>query len=160
MRELVAKPRRRTMSLGAAAAAAGLDALFLLGPHAEAVRAGAETAGLDGARIVVATTHAELASHLRAYCRPGDLLLLKGSRGAAMEEVLRNLAADARTETTPVMLYLLLYPLHLAYPPLNVFRYITFRTLLAGLTALFALSPPSGRPSSAPRRAPDRPVDP
>ena len=34
------------------------------------------------------------------------------------------------------MLYLLLYPLHLAYPPLNVFRYITFRTLLAGLTAL------------------------
>jgi len=34
------------------------------------------------------------------------------------------------------MLYLLLYPLHVAYPPLNVFRYITFRTLLAGLTAL------------------------
>jgi phospho-N-acetylmuramoyl-pentapeptide-transferase len=34
------------------------------------------------------------------------------------------------------MLYLLLYPLHLAYPPLNVFKYITFRTLLAGLTAL------------------------
>ena len=72
-----------------------------LGPHAEAVRAGAETAGLDRARIVVATTHAELASHLRAYCRSGDLLLLKGSRGAAMEEVLRHLAADSRTETTP-----------------------------------------------------------
>jgi phospho-N-acetylmuramoyl-pentapeptide-transferase len=34
------------------------------------------------------------------------------------------------------MLYLLLYPLHAAYPPLNVFKYITFRTLLAGLTAL------------------------
>jgi phospho-N-acetylmuramoyl-pentapeptide-transferase len=34
------------------------------------------------------------------------------------------------------MLYLLLYPLHVAYAPLNVFRYITFRTLLAGLTAL------------------------
>ena len=34
------------------------------------------------------------------------------------------------------MLYLLLYPLHVVYPPLNVFRYITFRTLLAGLTAL------------------------
>ena len=34
------------------------------------------------------------------------------------------------------MLYLLLHPLHTAYPPLNVFRYITFRTLLAGLTAL------------------------
>src|SRR5207245_1772948 len=35
-----------------------------------------------------------------------------------------------------VMLYLLLYPLHTTFPPLNVFRYITFRTLLAGLTAL------------------------
>jgi phospho-N-acetylmuramoyl-pentapeptide-transferase len=34
------------------------------------------------------------------------------------------------------MLYLLLYPLHASYPPLNVFKYITFRTLLAGLTAL------------------------
>ncbi len=34
------------------------------------------------------------------------------------------------------MLYALLYPLHLNYAPLNVFRYITFRTLLAGLTAL------------------------
>ena len=34
------------------------------------------------------------------------------------------------------MLYLLLYPLRVSYPPLNVFKYITFRTLLAGLTAL------------------------
>src|SRR5262245_19233844 len=34
------------------------------------------------------------------------------------------------------MLYLLLYPLHAVYPPLNVFKYITFRTLLAALTAL------------------------
>src|SRR5262245_59589544 len=34
------------------------------------------------------------------------------------------------------MLYLLLYPLHVVYAPLNVFKYITFRTLLAGLTAL------------------------
>jgi len=34
------------------------------------------------------------------------------------------------------MLYLLLYPLHAEVVPLNVFRYITFRTLVAGLTAL------------------------
>jgi phospho-N-acetylmuramoyl-pentapeptide-transferase len=34
------------------------------------------------------------------------------------------------------MLYLLLYPLHVEVAPLNVFRYITFRTLLAGLTSL------------------------
>lgn len=34
------------------------------------------------------------------------------------------------------MLYQLLYPLHTVYSAFNVFRYITFRTLLAGLTAL------------------------
>ena len=34
------------------------------------------------------------------------------------------------------MLYQILYPLHRAYSALNVFRYISFRTLLAGLTAL------------------------
>ncbi|HEY8514222.1 MAG TPA: phospho-N-acetylmuramoyl-pentapeptide-transferase [Candidatus Binatia bacterium] len=34
------------------------------------------------------------------------------------------------------MLYQLLYPLHTTYSGFNVFRYITFRTLLAGLTAL------------------------
>jgi phospho-N-acetylmuramoyl-pentapeptide-transferase len=34
------------------------------------------------------------------------------------------------------MLYLLLYPLHTTWAPLNVFKYITFRTLVAGLTSL------------------------
>jgi len=42
------------------------------------------------------------------------------------------------------MLYHLLYPLHTTYGAFNVFRYITFRTLLAALTALtisFVLGP-------------------
>src|SRR5258708_3395064 len=34
------------------------------------------------------------------------------------------------------MLYLLLYPLHTRFPVLNVLRYQTFRSVLAGLTAL------------------------
>ena len=34
------------------------------------------------------------------------------------------------------MLYQLLYPLHRTYSALNVFRYISFRTLVASLTAL------------------------
>ena len=34
------------------------------------------------------------------------------------------------------MLYQLLYALHVNYSIFNVFRYITFRTLLAGLTSL------------------------
>ncbi|HJQ85478.1 MAG TPA: phospho-N-acetylmuramoyl-pentapeptide-transferase [Candidatus Binatia bacterium] len=50
------------------------------------------------------------------------------------------------------MLYLLLYPLHATYAPLNVFKYITFRTLLAGITALtlsLLLGPPLIRRLSA-----------
>jgi phospho-N-acetylmuramoyl-pentapeptide-transferase len=42
------------------------------------------------------------------------------------------------------MLYLFLYPLHTTYSGLNVFKYITFRTALAALTALtvsFVLGP-------------------
>jgi UDP-N-acetylmuramyl pentapeptide synthase len=42
-------------------------------------------------RIVVASSHADLGARLRGACRSGDLLLLKGSRGSAMEEVLRHL---------------------------------------------------------------------
>ena len=91
MRELGAASAAAHRDLGTAAAEACLDALFLLGEHAGQVRAGAETAGLPADRIVVASTHAELAERLLAYCRPGDVVLLKGSRGAAMEEVLRHL---------------------------------------------------------------------
>jgi phospho-N-acetylmuramoyl-pentapeptide-transferase len=35
------------------------------------------------------------------------------------------------------MLYHLLYPLHTVFSVFNVFRYITFRTIYAALTAFF-----------------------
>ena len=101
MRELGDEAPRAHRELGAAAAAARLDALFLLGPHAGEVRAGAEAAGLPAERITIAASHDELAARLAAYCRAGDLVLLKGSRGAAMEEVLRRLTADASGERRP-----------------------------------------------------------
>ena len=97
MRELGAEAPRAHREVGAAAAAAQLDALFLLGELATEVRSGAEAAGMPAERIVVARNHQDLAARLRADLRPGDLLLLKGSRGAAMEEVLRQLVgAEAR----------------------------------------------------------------
>jgi UDP-N-acetylmuramyl pentapeptide synthase len=52
-------------------------------------------------RIAVAASHEDLAARLRAYCRAGDLLLLKGSRGAAMEEVLRHLKDRPGRECAP-----------------------------------------------------------
>lgn len=97
MRELGAEAEAAHEALGTAAAQARLDALYLLGPHAGRVRAGAEAAGMAADRIVVAVDHEDLAARLRAACRPGDLLLLKGSRGAALETVLRHLAAESPT---------------------------------------------------------------
>jgi UDP-N-acetylmuramoyl-tripeptide--D-alanyl-D-alanine ligase len=94
MRELGAETARAHRELGGPAAGVGLDALFLLGAHAGEVRAGAEAAGMPAERVVVATSHDELAARLQRFCRPGDLVLLKGSRGAAMEEVLRHLGTE------------------------------------------------------------------
>jgi UDP-N-acetylmuramoyl-tripeptide--D-alanyl-D-alanine ligase len=101
MRELGDEAARAHRALGVQAAGAGLDGLFLLGTHAAEVQAGAQGAGLARERIIVSTSHEELGAQLRAFLRPGDLLLLKGSRGAAMEEVLRHLAAEPARETSP-----------------------------------------------------------
>ncbi|MGH7893365.1 MAG: UDP-N-acetylmuramoyl-tripeptide--D-alanyl-D-alanine ligase [Candidatus Binatia bacterium] len=78
--------------LGGRAAAAGLDALLLLGTHARLVREGALAAGMPADRVAIAASHDALAHELAAILRPGDLLLLKGSRGAALERVLQALA--------------------------------------------------------------------
>jgi UDP-N-acetylmuramoyl-tripeptide--D-alanyl-D-alanine ligase len=101
MRELGAGSAAAHRELGATAAGARVDALFLLGEHAEDVRAGAASAGLPAERIAVAASHEDLAARLAGYCRAGDLVLLKGSRGAAMEQVLRRLQADAGGERRP-----------------------------------------------------------
>jgi UDP-N-acetylmuramoyl-tripeptide--D-alanyl-D-alanine ligase len=80
--------------LGRRVAEARVDALFLMGTYAAAVREGAVAAGLPADRITVATSHAGLAEALRATLAAGDLLLLKGSRGAALERALHLLAAE------------------------------------------------------------------
>src|SRR5437773_2132924 len=72
MRELGEEAPRAHRELGAAAAGARLDALFLLGPHAAEVRAGAEAAGLPAERITIAASHDELAARLAAYCRRSE----------------------------------------------------------------------------------------
>jgi UDP-N-acetylmuramoyl-tripeptide--D-alanyl-D-alanine ligase len=99
MRELGASAAAAHEALGAEAAAARLDALYVLGPHAERVRAGAVAAGLAAERVAVAASHDELAAALHGALRAGDVLLLKGSRGAAMEQVLRGLRARLAGES-------------------------------------------------------------
>jgi UDP-N-acetylmuramoyl-tripeptide--D-alanyl-D-alanine ligase len=94
MRELGCEAAAAHRELGSVVARAGLDGVFLLGTHAADVREGAEAAGMPTARITLADTHEELAAALRRQLRSGDLLLLKGSRGATMETVLVHLRSE------------------------------------------------------------------
>jgi len=111
------------------------------------------------------------AEWLRPRLRAGDLVLLKGSRRIGLERIVARLAPEVDVfaglengaasgpvdsgesggpggppagEATDAMLYHLLYPLHEHWSALNVFRYITFRSAYAAITALllsFILGP-------------------
>ena len=74
--------------LGEAAAAAGIDYVYLLGAQAAAVRSGAVRAGMAPERIVIGKDHGDVARRLSALVKRGDWLLFKGSRGMKMERVL------------------------------------------------------------------------
>ena len=86
---------RQHRELGKAAARANLDHLYLLGAQADAVRRGALGAGMPEEKITVGKDHADVAANVRAAARAGDWLLIKGSRGMAMEKILRELNAKA-----------------------------------------------------------------
>jgi UDP-N-acetylmuramoyl-tripeptide--D-alanyl-D-alanine ligase len=94
MRELGGETERAHEELGRTAATAALDLLVAIGPHAPRVRAGAEAAGMAPERIVVTADHTEAGERMRAVVRAGDLVLLKGSRGATLEAVLAYLTGD------------------------------------------------------------------
>jgi len=91
MLELGAHTEAAHEELGREAGARRLDLLIAIGPHAGLVRAGALAAGLPADRVIVTAEHAEAGERLRAACRPGDLVLIKGSRGAALESLLAHL---------------------------------------------------------------------
>ncbi len=93
MFELGSKSRTEHLRLGAAAAATGIDGLYLLGSQAPRVRSGALRGGMRPEQIFIGRDHADIARALRARLKRGDWLLLKGSRGMKMETVLRELGA-------------------------------------------------------------------
>jgi UDP-N-acetylmuramoyl-tripeptide--D-alanyl-D-alanine ligase len=94
MLELGTSAERAHREIGRRAAAAQLDGLYLMGTHAAAVRDAATAAGLAQDRVAIFPSHETLAGALRATLRAGDLLLVKGSRGAALERVLARLGPE------------------------------------------------------------------
>jgi UDP-N-acetylmuramoyl-tripeptide--D-alanyl-D-alanine ligase len=79
--------------LGRDAALTAPDLLLAVGAFAERVAEGAREGGLSPAAIGTAAD-ADAAAHLLSgWLRPGDLLLLKGSRGVRLERILERLRA-------------------------------------------------------------------
>jgi UDP-N-acetylmuramoyl-tripeptide--D-alanyl-D-alanine ligase len=91
MRELGDESRRAHHQVGERAGSLGVDQLVLLGEEADAMAKGARAAGLRADRIQVCTSHAEAAEAVVARWQPGDMVLVKGSRGMQMEAVVRLL---------------------------------------------------------------------
>ncbi len=95
MRELGPEAARLHRELGRLAAEAGIDRLFVCGGHAADVASGALAAGMPAAAIA-AGSRDEIRDVLLAAVRPGDWVLVKGSRAMGMETIVRALGAPER----------------------------------------------------------------
>jgi UDP-N-acetylmuramoyl-tripeptide--D-alanyl-D-alanine ligase len=77
---------------GEAAARAGVSVLVTVGgPPARALGAAAVAAGVPGSDVHHAETSEEAAGLVASLVRPGDLILVKGSRGVRLERVVEAL---------------------------------------------------------------------
>jgi UDP-N-acetylmuramoyl-tripeptide--D-alanyl-D-alanine ligase len=66
----------------------------VVGAYAEAVAAGARSAGLDAARVAVAEDKPAMLAAVAAGARSPDIVLVKASRGLALETVAADLLTD------------------------------------------------------------------
>ncbi len=116
---------------GEAAARLGFAPVVGVGELSRELVAGAAAAGAPAQWFATA---AEAAPWARAQLAAGDVVLVKGSRGVRLEKVVAALAEEAGGRA--LMLYHLLFPLADRWAVFNVFRYITFRSAGAVLTAV------------------------
>ena len=76
------------------AAAATVDLLVVVGAGAAGIADGALTAGLDPARILRVDDRDAALDALRSRLRPGDVVLVKASRGIELDRLVEDLATD------------------------------------------------------------------
>jgi len=91
MRELGDESGHAHHQVGERATALGIDELFVMGDQAENVVAGAVSGGMPPSSIHVCATHEETAHLVSERWRAGDRVLVKGSHGVHMENVVRLL---------------------------------------------------------------------
>jgi len=76
--------------IGALAAQSGISRLYARGKFADQVVSGARDEGLPAASTMIGSRR-EIIADLIGWLRPGDWLLVKGSRSMAMEKVVREI---------------------------------------------------------------------
>lgn len=77
-------------AIGTTTARLGIDLLITVGPLAKHIAEGAVAAGMARDRVLEAETTSLGAELLKEHSRPGDTVLIKGSRGMKMEKVLEE----------------------------------------------------------------------
>lgn len=82
--------------IGRLVASKNLDAVVVLGERAQEIATGARQAGFPQSRLHKVTTHSEAAQTIRQLAKPGDWVLIKGSRGMRMECVLAALSGGVK----------------------------------------------------------------
>jgi UDP-N-acetylmuramoyl-tripeptide--D-alanyl-D-alanine ligase len=91
MLELGAMAAEFHRSLGRQAAACKLDLLFVCGDFSACVSEGAQLAGMQAEQIFTFKNHARLSEQLAHKIKPGDCILVKGSRAMGMEKIIELL---------------------------------------------------------------------
>jgi UDP-N-acetylmuramoyl-tripeptide--D-alanyl-D-alanine ligase len=77
-------------TVGATAARLGVDVLITIGMLAKHAAEGAIAAGMSREQVHEAQNHEEAASLIKNFSIPGDVVLIKGSRGMKMEKILEE----------------------------------------------------------------------
>lgn len=72
-----------------------VDLLVAVGPRSMAIVEGAKDRGMAGDRMVHFSGADEAAAHVRSIVRPGDLVLLKASRGIGLDRIVAAMEEDA-----------------------------------------------------------------
>ncbi|MDO8446078.1 MAG: UDP-N-acetylmuramoyl-tripeptide--D-alanyl-D-alanine ligase [Deltaproteobacteria bacterium] len=97
MLELGAHAEDAHYEIGKKAAATGIDYLLLLGPLSSSHTArGAREGGMSDERVMVVSNHGEAVSRINPMLRGGDWVLVKGSRGMAMEKIVEEIKTHCR----------------------------------------------------------------
>jgi len=91
MLELGERATELHREVGERAGAIGIDLLVAVGPHADDVCRGAQSGGMASERMRRFQDSRQAADYLAGELKDGDFLLVKGSRGIGMDQVVKKI---------------------------------------------------------------------